>query len=686
MVSTMSYISLDVAHFLSLFQVCLVHIINYNGLDIPPPPPPTNGPQIMMPIVVSRYDYTPLESASGITQYMVKKSGIVNSNSDFPFVQRDVRHGRKCTVTFYLYPPPEGIPYNSNMVLFVPEQYSILHKGFYTRNRYDVGTLVNSRSNYHILVQEEEVSYSAWNVAMSAIIKRYPGVQLFVLETSGIRTMLSVALKSIEIGKSRKYVKIPEVNLANFTKTSIDDALKFILKDYSSETNLWELAHTKDDSAFLKNQRGRKSNGNFDTNIDFLLMDMISPNFTFIPESKPNCRSSSKNNINNTIPCDEWYRPRKVDFHASKNLGFYISLDYFSFVSCGRVVLPKFSLSSFISAFDVPTWCMVLIIYLIIPFLLYVRNKKDVDYLFDGLRILLDQDVSLMMRKAISTKRYLSPFVISTLLAALVLCNAYKGKCISCITSPILPKPIAKFEELHNCKYKLFTKFDSSAIKTIQEEGLAILNNTAYLQALVDKYKLSFITSYMKQMNGKSILRHVTYSYDEAQAVAMGWNNFSLVRELEKCEDMGLTGGSTEMGIVEKELKSRVLHQKDKKMVSVGMDTQYERARGWEITGWTDDKIFSRMKSVKESGLLERLLLIESSRSSWRDEGNNNNNYNINETGKLERIQDTTTNYNVGSDRFLLGAKGLGIFVLLAGGVGFSVICFLIEKFSCCRF
>jgi hypothetical protein len=119
-------------------------------------------------------------------------------------------------------------------------------------------------------------------------------------------------------------------------------------------------------------------------------------------------------------------------------------------------------------------------------------------------------------------------------------------------------------------------------------------------------------------------------------------------------------------------------------MVSVGMDTQYERARGWEITGWTDDKIFSRMKSVKESGLLQRLLEIESSRSSWRDEWNND--YNYNETGKLERIQDTTTNNNVGSDRFLLGAKGLGIFVLLAVGVGFSVICFLIEKFSCCRF
>jgi hypothetical protein len=41
-------------------------------------------------------------------------------------------------------------------------------------------------------------------------------------------------------------------------------------------------------------------------------------------------------------------------------------------------------------------------------------------------------------------------------------------------------------------------------------------------------------------MNGKSILRHITYSYDEAQAVALGWNNFPFVRELEKCHEIGL--------------------------------------------------------------------------------------------------------------------------------------------------
>jgi hypothetical protein len=37
---------------------------------------------------------------------------------------------------------------------------------------------------------------------------------------------------------------------------------------------------------------------------------------------------------------------------------------------------------------------------------------------------------------------------------------------------------------------------------------------------------------------------------------------------------MELTGGNIEMGIMEKELRSRILHQKDKKMVSVGMYTQ----------------------------------------------------------------------------------------------------------------
>jgi hypothetical protein len=61
------------------------------------------------------------------------------------------------------------------------------------------------------------------------------------------------------------------------------------------------------------------------------------------------------------------------------------------------------------------------------------------------------------------------------------------------------------------------------------------------------------------------------------------------------------------------------------------------------------------------------------------DKSNNNN-----ETGKLEKIQDTNNNNNIlgSDDRFLFRAKGFGIFVLLTVGVGFSVICFLIEKFS----
>jgi hypothetical protein len=47
---------------------------------------------------------------------------------------------------------------------------------------------------------------------------------------------------------------------------------------------------------------------------------------------------------------------------------------------CEGIVLLNFSPSSFISAFDVPTWAMIICIYLIIPLFLYIRKTKDVDY------------------------------------------------------------------------------------------------------------------------------------------------------------------------------------------------------------------------------------------------------------------------------------------------------------------
>jgi hypothetical protein len=56
-----------------------------------------------------------------------------------------------------------------------------------------------------------------------------------------------------------------------------------------------------------------------------------------------------------------------------------------------------------------------------------IRNIKDVDYVFNGVRNLLDQDISLVLTKTISAKPYLSPLLISTLFTPLVLCNAYKG-------------------------------------------------------------------------------------------------------------------------------------------------------------------------------------------------------------------------------------------------------------------
>jgi hypothetical protein len=70
-----------------------------------------------------------------------------------------------------------------------------------------------------------------------------------------------------------------------------------------------------------------------------------------------------------------------------------------------------------------------------------------------------------MMSKSVSTTRFLSPVV----LAALVLCNAYKGKFVSSITSPVLPKTKATFEKLPTASYKLFVKFDSSARKALKE-------------------------------------------------------------------------------------------------------------------------------------------------------------------------------------------------------------------------
>jgi hypothetical protein len=50
-------------------------------------------------------------------------------------------------------------------------------------------------------------------------------------------------------------------------------------------------------------------------NNDFLLINMISPNCTFIPESKPNnCRASLEANDNTTTSsCHKWYQLIQLD-------------------------------------------------------------------------------------------------------------------------------------------------------------------------------------------------------------------------------------------------------------------------------------------------------------------------------------------------------------------------------------
>lgn len=137
--------------------------------------------------------------------------------------------------------------------------------------------------------------------------------------------------------------------------------------------------------------------------------------------------------------------------------------EHFGFITCGGEQPGRINFTWLYSSYDVPSWIAIILSFGLLGVLLHslVVTKLGANLKLDhnvfelGFRVLLEQGDEV----AVNTKRFGFMYWICAplILAAVVISNAYKGKNITDLSAPILPRGVANWEELLAFDKPVFT-------------------------------------------------------------------------------------------------------------------------------------------------------------------------------------------------------------------------------------
>lgn len=530
--------------FLQIFPDCLIHLINYEGIDFVSPKTSFN-----IPLILSRYKVINLTNKTTNTyqSLFIKHNlkNIDNFHSETSQIKRiDLTTKVKnwlCTVTLFVYPPnstnSQYIYYNNDTnsyMLAIPRpdiNFGVHTPDLDSRTAYYYQS--KPLQNYCVaVVPPLETHLTPWLQALSNLTNDDPETpynefqfytDLLVLHTSVIESDYQTLLFPYSVKTTGpiyylcKYcnwcdlytpVQLPE-NISSRTQLDLK------IKSYKTSPSLWRVYHPWVDTIWV--EKYTKTFHDLKGHRLSFPKHQVHPNDTEYASSYLNQalshiilqnHSFTTRDMNDSLPyackCVPYLLKNKLLFPVliyteGPQTDFLIpeELHPFRFVSCGGQprTVNVLSFSSFYSAFDVWTWYLILVLYFFLM-LLISSVKSWSDVLLTSYAILVEQTQDRCTR---FKQRWSHLFAYGSLIVSgILLSNGYKGDNITRLTLPILPIPYERLEDLLENN---FTFYQSSERRNSLDWSFNVTS-----PPMMSKAKQKNLLQSVKAINGSLII------------------------------------------------------------------------------------------------------------------------------------------------------------------------------------
>lgn len=667
--------------YLTLFKDCLIHIINYDGIDFN---------EFEYPAMSSRYLFN-------LTNGKYQKVNIYKSNDSIVGNNiKKINYKSPCDVHLYLYPLVTNNHTNKGFVpTLVPREYWMGWKTFYTS--YTRRPEIDSRNLYHILVTNTNSYNFEWNKVMSEIALEFPISDFLIfqtaiskkysnaifeilveckpcktytrtfhrLESQGLifnRSHLNEILEQRnKIGYGKGWITFQS---AEFTSNQVVRSLNSVLRSFQNGV-----------VPFRKFKNMKNENYFSSELVNFAL---VVPNVTLLKADTlgTDCNAENAvivNEIGIEIKAvfDGSCSTPQVEFGKIEGLTFVQENDQFTFLACGQVQISKLSFKGFLSPFDNYTWILITVFYFGFSFFysIVIFRKFSFYIIFHSIISGFDMLIEQEDKKSQNLNKFNCMYWIcgTLMLISIVLSNAYKGENISAITAPYSPRPHENFSQLLNYKYEIFSLLSENKKSQLylRASSNKLFNRSEDHEDILSKTEFGILLENNLNEKSQDLINKITYHSFEYENVKWGRFNFSFHSFLSNCSNIALTGWSTKLQLLSKQIHLNRIKVKDGH-ISMGKETLFQRTTGWRIRKWTNPHIFMRLAALHESGIMNQWLAFDQ----------------LVQVSNFKTKNDTVNAQDLGPQPLALSGNVVSIIIILMFGIFCASICFVSESMS----
>jgi len=275
----------------------------------------------------------------------------------------------------------------------------------------------------------------------------------------------------------------------------------------------------------------------------------------------------------------------------------HLRWDPYTFITCGLPRHENVNFGALFTPYETLTWGLILGTALLWPLLLsFIENNfdlkavlKDLDALFIGWAIMLEQ--SHLRACNYTGRQSLYVYCTATMIAFLVLCNAYRGDNIQTLTKSFEVLPITNMEELLASNYTMYTKTTYEEFLGQSWPGNELIVESLYLKYQISDQKLDkWNSSFRAHRFGENILDG---------SIDLTWYDI-----ISACNNTAMSGWKSELITYEK----RLIKSHNSDHIFIGDEHLYKRYTGIEIINYGLAKYHRNFYALVESGVYTLLV------------------------------------------------------------------------------
>jgi hypothetical protein len=444
----------SLANFLIPFSSCLVHLINYQSLDLPFPSLPSP------PLILERFRFhiTPNKKNKKVLYGYTYDKANANTTNLLYGRRQPANFRWTCVLHLFLLPNTQSreyraIPYEKYLNFWNP----IKRKAQYWTQevRFDYFFLLTDSLKVDVhrtWVKELELSLhtEGGGYFLSSIVELKEEKHLMLYEISRLSLVAPFASP-----KKFDFLSIP-LPIHNLGELERHFASAFDLRDPLNPIEVTDMIYSGPlfqikplvlPTFFTFGQHESDST-------DLAILSIASPrNTSFQRIFVPNVETL----VEKGIPSAPWIIIRN---HLSSYMSLYSAA--FSFLTCdGLKSFPRPSFLLFVSAFNLTAWLAILVAALFLAFFLKLAFKVRGVSEEEGVGSPLLVPLTAFLEQGVSVGRdsvSLSILVGSWSLVCLILSNAYKGQNIVDLTAPLRPTVFDSFKDLVEFNFTIYSR------------------------------------------------------------------------------------------------------------------------------------------------------------------------------------------------------------------------------------